>query len=120
MNTKQTTFTATAAQVVVGLMLVYASITKASQIPMFAYVIQQGVPFMGEMSTPVLLRVAQAVMFLEAFVGMSLVLHFYSRITRIAAIALFLVFSGVLVAMLAKNKPLSCGCMGFTPEGVGG
>lgn len=120
MNTKQTTFAATAAQVVVGLVLVYAAITKGSQIPMFAYVVQQGVPFMAELSTPMLLRVAQAIMFIEAIVGISLVLHFYSRITRIVAIALFFVFSGVLVVMLTKNKALSCGCMGFTPEGLGG
>lgn len=106
-------------QAVVGGVLVYAAVTKATQIPMFAYVIQQSVPFMGERSTPALFRFAQAVVLIEMLVGTSLIMHLYSRWVRAAAVALFIGFSGVLLVMLFKDKPLSCGCMGFSPDGLG-
>ena len=106
-------------QVLVGLLLSYAAVTKAMNIPMFAFVIQSAVPFAGNASTPTLVIMAQVVMFVEILIGVSLVVHFYSRIMRLIAIMMFIVFSGILLILLAEENPISCGCLGISPDGMG-
>ena len=106
-------------QVLVGLLLSYAAVSKAMNIPIFAFVIQSTVPFAGNASTPTLVMMAQGVMFAEILIGVSLVVHFYSRIMRSVAIVMFVVFSGILLMLLAEENPVSCGCLGISPDGMG-
>lgn len=106
-------------QVLVGLLLSYAAVTKAMNIPMFAFVIQSAVPFAGNASTPTLVMMAQGVMFVEILIGVSLVVHFYSRVMRSIAILMFVVFSGLLLMLLTEENPVSCGCLGISPDGMG-
>lgn len=107
------------AQALVGVLLCYAAVTKAFTIPMFAFVIQSTVPFAGNASTSTLIVLAQAVVFVEIFVGSSLVLHFYSRPMRVVAVGMFVAFSGILSMQLAEENPISCGCLGISPDGMG-
>ena len=103
----------------VGLLLSYAAVSKAASIPLFAFVIKSGVPFAGSASTPTLFVMGQVIVFVEILVGISLVVHFYSSLMRRVAVILFMAFTVVLVMLLVRGKPISCGCLGFSPSGMG-
>lgn len=107
------------AQALVGVLLCYAAVSKALAIPMFALVIQSTVPFASNASTSTLIVLAQAVVFVEIFVGASLVLHFFSGLMRLFAIGMFVAFSGILSMQLTEENPISCGCLGISPDGMG-
>ena len=104
----------------IGALLLYAAWTKLGEIPMFALVLKRGVPGMGGLSTPQLFHLANAVVFVEVFIGLALILHLRPALTRWAAVALFAVFSGVLASMLVREVPMSCGCLGLSPSGWSG
>jgi len=105
-------------QILIGLILLYASIVKTQDIPMFALVIKSVLPNGLGFSTPVWLVVAEAIVFVEAFVGVSLIVQYRSEIIRYMAIIMFFVFSAVLLVLLTQKNPLSCGCFGYSPQGL--
>ena len=104
----------------VGGLLIYAALMKIGQIPMFALVLQRTLPGFRRLSTPDLFLAANAVIFVELFVGLSLILFFLSRWMRWVAVSLFGAFSLVLISMLVRNIPMSCGCLGISPSGWSG
>ena len=104
----------------VGALLVYAAWTKTGEIPMFAFVLQQSVPGFGGLSTPTLFAAANAVVFVEVFVGTALILYLFPRAMRWIAAGLFALFTVVLVLMFFGDARISCGCLGFSPSGWSG
>ncbi|MGV6813654.1 MAG: MauE/DoxX family redox-associated membrane protein [Phycisphaerales bacterium] len=106
-------------QVGIGLLLVYAAYSKTQGLPMFAFILQQSIPFLDGLTTDGLFRVAHGVVFIESLLGLCLIVGFSDRVVRWLAVVLFLMFSGVLAGMLMRDQPLSCGCLGISPNGLG-
>lgn len=105
-------------RVVVGVILLYAAIVKASDLSMFIVVIREIVPDAIVISSSRGVVIGSAVILVESVVGLILVLQLLPSRSHWIGIGLFTIFTLLLIYLFSLEEPISCGCLGFTPKGL--
>jgi len=106
-------------RVIIGILLLYAAFSKANALSLFAVVIRSIFSDWLPFSSNGWLVFAGGVVFVESFLGASLVLQYRPRLVSRLALFLFCMFTVLLSLLLIHENPVSCGCLGISPKGVG-
>lgn len=105
---------------VVGLVLMFAAVSKASNVPLFAASFYPSISGVVSLSSGQLLVLGFGIIWIEMFVGVSLLTNNAPLLMRVSTLVLIVIFTIILVRMAVSGKADSCGCFGILPPGLDG